>query len=412
MNTVAKFIYYIFLIAGGMHLLAQEVNQPGPKQEIPLILRNATIHPGNGSPAYQSDILIENGKIQKIGLIRETYKRAEDIDLSGKNIYPGLIALNSQLGLAEIEAARPTIDTRERGDFNAGLRAIVAYNTDSRVIGTVRSNGILLAQTVPQSGILKGISGLVQLDAWNWEDAAYGGGDNALCIQWPQGKEAGQAVEQLEMFFSSALARMESQGSKETDLNQDALTPVLKGNRKVFIHANQASEIMQAIAFAEKFKLNLVISGGYEAWKVKEILAEKKIPVVLSEVHRLPAQDEELPHLPFMNPFVLQQAGVSVSLSVEGFWQIRNLPFMAGTAAAYGLSKEQALQMIALNPAKCLGVDSITGSIEVGKDANLVICSGDILDMKSSIPERALIQGRWVNLDNKQHQLYEKYRKK
>jgi len=409
MNILNKYIYYILLLCGTISLRAQEITQPGPKQEIPIILRNAVIHPGNGSPAFTADILIDNGKIQKIGEVRETFKRSEDIDLKGKSIYPDLIALNTQLGLAEIEAARPTIDTRERGDFNAGLRSLVAYNTDSRVIGTVRSNGILLAQTVTQTGILKGISALVQLDAWNWEDAAYAGGDNALCIQWPQGKDAATAIEQLELFFTKARARMDDVAPKEPDLNLDALLPVLKGERKVFIQVQQAPEILQALAFAEKFKLSLVLTGAYEAWKVKEELARRNIPVVLAEVHRLPAQDEESPEQPFQNPAILTQAGVKVSLSVDGFWQVRNLPFMAGTAAAYGISKEQALEMITLNPARCLGIEAMSGSIEVGKDANLVISNGDLLDMKSSIVERALIQGRWVNLDNKQKQLYRKY---
>ena len=412
MNILNKYIYYTLFLCGALSLRAQEITQPGPKQEIPIILRNAVIHPGNGSPAFTADILINNGKIQKIGEVRETFKRSEDIDLKGKSIYPGLIALNTQLGLAEIEAARPTIDTRERGDFNAGLRSLVAYNTDSRVIGTVRSNGILLAQTITQSGIIKGTSALVQLDAWNWEDAAYAGGDNALCIQWPQGKEAATAIEQLELFFTKARARMDDGTPKEPDLNLDALIPVLKGERKVFIQVQQAPEILQALAFAEKFKISLVLTGAYEAWKVKEELARRNIPVVLAEVHRLPAQDEESPEQPFQNPAILTQAGVKVSLSVDGFWQVRNLPFMAGTAAAYGISKEQALEMITLNPARCLGIEAMSGSIEVGKDANLVISSGDLLDMKTSIVEKALIQGRWVNLDNKQKQLYEKYRKK
>lgn len=409
MNILNKYIYYILFLCGAFSLRAQEITQPGPKQEIPIILRNALIHPGNGKPAFTADLLIDNGKIQKIGEVRETFKRSEDIDLKGKSIYPGLIALNTQLGLAEIEAARPTIDTRERGDFNAGLRSLVAYNTDSRVIGTVRSNGILLAQTITQSGIIKGTSALVQLDAWNWEDAAYAGGDNALCIQWPQGKDAATAIEQLELFFAKAKARMESGNASEPDLNLDALIPVLKGERKVFIQVQQAPEILQTFAFAEKFGLSIVLTGAYEAWKVKEELARKNIPVVLSEVHRLPGQDEEVPDQAFQNPAILHQAGVKVCLSVEGFWQVRNLPFMAGTAAAYGISKEQALEMITLNPARCLGVDAICGSIEVGKDANIVVSSGDLLDMKSSIVERALIQGRWVNLDNKQKQLYRKY---
>jgi imidazolonepropionase-like amidohydrolase len=407
MKTLTKYFLLITLVLTGSTLWAQEVPVPGAPQEIPIILRNALIHPGNGSKAFKGDILIMEGKIQKIGEVRETFKRSEDIDLSGKSVYPGLIALNTHLGLSEIEAARPTIDTREAGESNAGLRALIAYNTDSRVIGTVRSNGVLLAQTLTQTGVIRGISALVQMDAWNWEDAAYAGGDNALCLHWTGYQEK---IRQLEAFFSKARARMNTESPVEPDLNLDALKPYLTRQKKVFIQAHRATEILQAIAFSEKFNLDLVITGAYEAWKVKEELASRKIPVVLSDIHRLPGQDEEFPHQPFRNPALLQEAGIEVSICVEGFWQIRNLPFMAGTAAAYGVSREDALKMITLNPAKALGVETRTGSIETGKEANLVITSGDILDMKTSIPEKALIQGRWVNLDNKQKQLYEKYK--
>jgi imidazolonepropionase-like amidohydrolase len=400
---------FILFLACPTLLKAQEIPAPGPPQEIPIILRNAQIHPGNGSRPFQADLLIMEGKIRKIGEVRETFKRSEEFDLKGKSIYPGLIALNTHLGLSEIEAARPTIDTREQGENNAGLRALIAYNTDSRVTGTVRSNGILLAQTLTQSGVIRGISALVQLDAWNWEDAAYGGGDNALCIQWNGYPDK---IRQLEAFFAQAQARMNSKGVLEPDVNLDALKPYLNRQKKVFIQAHRATEILQAIAFGEKFNLDLVLTGAYEAWKVKSEIAARNIPVVLSDIHRLPGQDEEFPDQPFRNPALLKEAGVEVSLCVEGFWQVRNLPFMAGTAAAYGLSREEALQMITLNPAKTLGVQNQTGSIEEGKDANLLITSGDILDMKSSIVEKALIQGRWVNLDNKQKQLYEKYKVK
>lgn len=391
-------------------LRAQEIPVPGPKQEIPIILRNARIHPGNGQPAFTGDVLILEGKIRKVGTVMETFKRSEEVDLKGMALYPGLIALNTHLGLAEIEAARPTIDTREVGQWNAGLRALIAYNTDSRVIPTVRANGVLVAQSVPQSGIVRGTAALVQLDAWNWEDAAYAGGDHALCIRWPQGKEATQAIEELYQFFEKAKARMNTTKPSEPDLNLDGAIPALARKRKVFIHAQQAGEILQAIRFAEQFQLDWVLTGGYEAWKVKSELSARNIPVVLSDLHRLPARDEEHPDQPFRNPALLTEAGVSVSLSMEGFWQARNLPFMAGTASAYGVSREQALQMITLNPAKAAGVDTLCGSIEAGKDANLLICTGDLLDMKSSVIEKALIQGRWVDLDNKQKQLYRKYR--
>lgn len=394
-----------------LQVQAQEVPKPAPPQEIPVILRNGLIHPGDGSQPFTGDILIMDGRIIKVGEVRETFKRSEDIDIQGKHVYPGIIALNTYLGLAEIDAARATLDMQESGEFNPGLRALVGYNTDSRVIGTVRSNGILMAQIVTQSGTIRGTSALVQLDAWNWEDAAVAGGDNALCIRWPEGKNRDEIILKMNALFAEARASMQAPNPHQRDLNLEALYPVLRKEKKVFIHANRADEILQAVAWAQKQNLDLVITGGYEAWKISDKLQAGNIPVVLSDLHRLPARDEEWPDLPYKNAALLKAAGIKTCLSMEGFWQIRNLPFMAGTAAAYGLSREEALRCITLNPAEILGVDSITGSIHAGKQANLLITTGDLLDMKSSLVEKAMIQGRWISLENKQTQLWEKFKK-
>jgi hypothetical protein len=404
-----KYIINITLLLLGLQLHAQEVQKAAPPQEIPIILRNATLHSGDGSAPYVADVLIMEGKITKIGKVTESFKRAEEIDLTGKHVYPGIIALNTQLGLAEIEAARPTIDTREAGEFNPGLRSIVAYNTDSRVIGTVRSNGILTAQIITESGWIKGTSGVVQLDADNWEDAAIDT-DNALCMRWPSGKNAAQQVREIYAYFEKAKAWQAAGNLADPDLNMSAMVPYIQGKRRICIEVYSKTHIMEVLAFSDHFQLDIALLGAYQALPIAAEIASRKIPVILNTIHRLPVNDEEHPLMPFALPSELQKQGIEVSLSTDGFWQVRNLPFMAGTAAAHGVSTETALKMITLNPAKVLHLEHKIGSIEIGKDANLIISQGDLLDMKTSIPEKAMIAGRWISLDNKQTQLYHKYK--
>jgi imidazolonepropionase-like amidohydrolase len=391
-----------------LKLQAQEVLTPAPPQEIPIILRNATLHIGDGTSTRVADVLIIDGKITKIGKVTEAFKRSEDIDLTGKHLYPGIIALNTQLGLTEIEAARPTVDTREAGMLNPGLRSVIAYNTDSRVIGTVRSNGILTAQIITESGWIKGISAVMQLDAANWEDAATDT-DNALCMRWPKGSDA-NTIQEIYDYFNESKAWQDAGNLAEPDLNKRAMQPYLQAKRRIIIEAYSKTQIMQVLAFADYFHLDIALLGAHQALDIADQIAARKIPVILNNVHRLPAVDEEHPLNPYALPAELKNKGIEVSLSTDGFWQVRNLPFMAGTAAAYNLNPEEALQLITLNPAKVLHLDHRIGSIAEGKDANIIVSEGDLLDMKSSIPIKAMIEGRWISLENKQSQLYHKYK--
>ena len=171
--------------------------------------------------------------------------------------------------------------------------------------------------------------------------------------------------------------------------------------------------MMTAIDFKEEFGFNLVIVGGSDSWLVADILKEHNIPVILNEAHSLPSIADDAVDQPYKTGAMLQKAGVLFAMCIEAdHWQQRCLPFQAGTMAAYGLTKEEALSAITLNAAKILGIDQMTGSIEAGKDANIVISEGDILDMKSSRVSHAFIQGRMINLDNKHTQLFEKYKYK
>jgi imidazolonepropionase-like amidohydrolase len=410
-------------------LVAQSVPSPAPIHRGNLLLENATLHLGNGTVIAKGNVLISDNKIQAVGATDALPQDVQRLDLTGKHIYPGLIAPMTQIGLDEIEAVRSTDDRSEVGAVNPNARAIVGYNTDSRVTPTVRSNGVLLAQVVPGGDLFCGQSAVVQLDAWTWEDAAYLA-DDALHLNWPsqqiathpyappreeQEKQLKLRMEEIEQVMRDARAyatAKEAGKSIATDLRWEAMMPVLKKEKAIWIRASTEKDIRSALEFALRQDLKMVLVGGDDAWLLSDLLRQYKIAVVLGKSHQLPRNEDDPVDLPFRTAMKLQQAGVLTCLSVEGFWNVRNLPFMAGQVAGYGLSAEEALQLITLNPAKIMGIEGRTGTLEVGKDANLVVSAGDLLDMRTSIVEYAFIQGRQIDLGNKQKDLNAKFLKK
>ena len=398
-----------------------------------VVIKGGTAHIGNGEVLENATIIIEKGKITGVssGAGAVIPPNAEVIDATGKHVYPGLIAPNSTIGLREIDAVRASIDYAEIGLYNPHIRAISAYNAESRITPTIRSNGVLLAQVVPQGGVISGTSSVVQLDAWNWEDAEYRA-DDAVYLNWPahfttsgwwaepgsteRTQEREEKMHQLSRFFSNARAYREAPGTAGYDQRLASMRGLFEGKQRLFIRANKAREMMEAVLFAkEQGVKHVVLVGANDAGLIADFLKQHNVPVVLDRLHELPKRPEEDPKQQYKMPKQLQDAGVLFCLSYQGDMEVmgsRNLPFLAGTAAAYGLTKEQALQSVSLNTARILGIDSRTGSIEVGKDATLFISSGDALDMRSNNVELALIQGRPIDLDNHQKQLYQKYRNK
>ena len=372
---------------------------------------------------------IEKGKI-KIETAAVTGD-VERIDATGKHVYPGIIAPNTNLGLVEVSSTKSTADFDELGDMNPSIRSIVAYNTDSKVINTVRSNGVLLAQIVPQGGMISGTSTVVQLDAWNWEDAAYVL-DNGVHMTFPalinrpmqmrrRGgdsdpvKQGLEKIEQARVFFREAKAYLQEKTHAATNLKFEATRGLFDRSKTLYIHCDLVKEMLVAVDFAKEFNFKLVIAGGADSYMIADILAANNVAVILHEPHALPASDDDAVDQPYKTGAQLQKAGVLFTIcqdSGDGYTQIRNLPFMAGTMSAYGLTKEEALSAITLNPAKILGIADRTGSLENGKDANIVISTGDLLDMKSSVVTHAFIQGRAINLDNKHSQLFNRYKYK
>jgi imidazolonepropionase-like amidohydrolase len=412
---------------------AQENMHPSPLQANPVIIRNATIHVGDGNVISNGYIVFEKGKITSVGVGDfDAFPPTVIIDGTGKHIYPGIIAASTNLGLVEVSAVRAASDYREIGDINPNIHSIVAYNTDSKVINTLRSNGVLLAHIVPAGGSISGSSSVVQLDAWNWEDAAYKT-DNGIHFNMPllinrpnQFRRRGaedvdlvklglNKIEETRKFFREAKAYNNTASHTATNLKYEAVKGLFNQTQSFFVHCELVKEMMMAIDMAKEFGFKLVIVGGSESWIIGDILKENNVAVILSAPHSLPATDDDDVDQPYKAGAALQKAGVLFSIcqdESDGYWQQRNLPFQAGTMAAYGLSREEALSAITLNAAKILGIDSITGSLENGKDANIVISEGDLLDMKSSKVTNAFIQGRELNLDNKQKQLYERYKYK
>ena len=427
-----QIIYTLFLAISGFSAVAQENMHPSPAQSKTIVISGGTIHMGNGSVIENGTVVIEKGKIKSVSATPVTISGDVDrIDATGKQVYPGLIAPNSSLGLVEFASTKSTIDIEELGEMNPNIRAIVAYNTDSKIINTVRSNGVLLAQITPQGGMIPGSSSVVQLDAWNWQDAAYAM-DNGIHFKMPAlinrpaafQRRGGNAdpvaaglarLEEARSFFKEAKAYLNEKTHTGTNLKFEATRGLFDGSKPFFVHCDLVKEMLAAINFAKEFNFKLVLVGATDSWMIADILKENNVSVILGEIHSLPASEDDAVDQPYKTPGMLQKAGVLFSMGFEGGdgnWRQRDLPFHAGTMAAYGVTKEEALSAITLNAAKILGIADRTGSIEAGKDANIVISTGDILDMRSSVLTNAFIQGRALNLDNKHSQLFERYKYK
>ncbi len=405
-----------------------------PAQKKPVILAGGTIHTGTGEVIENGLIAFSEGKITWVGKASDSKidrSGYDVIDVTGKQVYPGLIFPNTSLGLTEIGSGVDVAnDTREIGDLNPDVRALVAYNTDSQVIPVIRSNGILLAQIVPVGTLLPGTASVVQLDAWNWKDAAYRP-DNGLMLGWPRkSAPAGRRgamfalpqsgtntydknVELLEKIFTDAVAYAALEKPSDFNLRLDAMKGLFDGTRTLFLSAPEAKGIMEAILFAKRYGVKKIVltDADETAWDLKDFLRENNVAILLDNPLSLPKYDYSDVKEPFKLASMFHKEGILVGLTYSS-QAYGNLPFAAGEAAAYGLTREEALQTVTLNTAKILGIDDVTGSLETGKDANIVVSTGDLLDIRSNNVELAFITGRNISLDNKHKQLYRRFQTK
>lgn len=421
---------YIILL---LSLTAISVNAQKVYKHIALM--NATAHVGNGSVIENALVVINNDKLEVVSSITgiKLNPAAYDtvIDFAGKHIYPALINTNNILGLHDAEAVRATRDYAEVGGLNPHVRALIAYNTDNKITPTVKTNGILYTQCTPRGGLISGSSSVLALEGWNWEDAVIKT-DDGIHLNFPRlverkyneegekslniNKKYNDELSALIKFFSDAKSYCITPGISEKNIRFEAMRSVIAGNANLYFHVDKAKDIISAINFAVAANIKKpVIVGGKESYKVTAELKRHKVPVMLNRLFDLPDNADYDVDIVYSTPYHLQKDSILFCLQLEGdmeAMQSRNLPFNAGAAVAYGLTKEQALESITLNAAKILGLDNKIGTLEEGKLASLVVSDGDLLDMKSNNVISAYIAGIPVTLTNRQNELYNKYKTK
>jgi imidazolonepropionase-like amidohydrolase len=421
-----QYIFSLFLFfCLSSHTFGQAFIVPAPAQSEAIVVQNVRIHVGNGTLVENGAIAFQKGKITYAGPASGWTEDAayQIIDGAGQEAFPGFIAPNTNLGLSEVNAVRATRDYREVGTINPSVRALIAYNTDSEITPTVRSNGVLLAQIIPSGGRISGKSSIVQLDAWNWEDAVVKA-DEGLHLNWPskmsynwrEGKmvkneDYEEEIAGLRRFLEEAKSYGKTDQA-EKNLKLEAVQGLFDQSLRLYVHAQDVPSMQAAVLLAEEYGFRTVVVGGRDSWMIADFLKEKKVSVILRETQSLPGSSDRDIDQPFKTPAMLQEAGVLFCFSVSGYWQQRNLPFHAGQAVGYGLEYEEAVAALTLNTAKILGIDRSTGSIEAGKEATFFLSKGDALDMRGNQLTRAFIEGRSIDLNDKHRALYEKFKVK
>jgi len=416
---------------------------PPAPQKTPLLITNATLHPVSSPVIEGGRLLIDRGRIVALAspgqALPATATPPQVIDLGGRHVYPGFIAANSALGLVEVSAVPVTVDTTETGPINPNARALVALNADSELVPVARSNGVLAALAVPAAagaGGIAGTSAVIQLDGWNWEEMALVP-EAALHVRLPNmrlnnallGPElehlgddlrraAANRLREIEQAFDAAAAYSRARAATPEmprDARWEAMLPVMRGERPVFVQASDLAQIRQALALAEKHALKLVIVGGADAWRVAGLLRERNVPVVIASVHTRPLRIDDGVDEAFRLAAKLHAAGVRFAIARGGSAgsaaNDRNLPYEAASAAAHGLPREEALKAITLYPAQILGVEKQLGALAPGLLANFIVTDGDPLETPTQV-QRIFIQGREVDVSNRQTRLAEKYRQR
>jgi imidazolonepropionase-like amidohydrolase len=384
-----------------------------------ILLLHGTAHIGNGNVLESAAIGVVNDRIAfvKNSLTQTFAKQDWDtiINCDGQHFYPSLVSANNTLGLTEIDAVRATRDFNDVGDWNPHVRAQVAYNVESKVVETTRTNGVLLVQATPRGGWISGSSAVMKLSGWNWEDATVLA-DDGIHLNWPYDpKNYAAQKRDIYSFFELAKTYATDRDDQVSDLRLEAMKACFVGNKRVYIHAESIQQIVDIIDFAASFQLAFpVIVGGRDAHLVGAKLRDSKIPIMLSRVHSLPSREDDLTFLPYQMPSLLKAQGIPFCIQNDGDMQpmnTRNLPFQAGTTMAYGLTAEEALKSVSLSVCQIMGIDKDYGTLESGKKATFFVSKGPALDMRTN-QLTILVDGRLVSTTNFQEQLYLKYRQK
>ncbi len=418
---------FTFMVALALSYTTSAQQTPAPPQTEQVAIFGATAHIGNGEVIENCTIIFVDGKITAIGADLMAPTIGTMINAGGKHVYPGFIAPAKSLGLVEVDAVRASDDQDEIGEMIPNVRGLIAYNAESKVVESMRPNGVLLGQATPQGGRISGTSSIVQFDAWNWEDAAVKT-DDGIHVNWPAlfrkgstwrgepdafipNKKYQEQVEKVKTFMENAKAYGKAT-SKEVNLPFAAMQGLFEGSQRFYIHSNGEKEMTDAVTLAEKVGIqHIVIVGGYSAHKITDFLKKHNVPVLVGQTHALPKFDDDDYDFPYKLPKLLVDAGLLVGLQNESManFQTRNLGFYAGQVVGQGLDKEAALQLITGNTAKILGIDADYGTLEVGKSATLFISEGDALDMRTNQLSKAFIDGRDISLETHQTELWKRY---
>lgn len=422
-------LYITFIAALLLGITAAWAQQtPGDKQTEAITITGATAHIGNGSVIENSVIVLENGTITAIGA--NVPAKGKVINAQGKHVYPGMIAPGKSLGLIEVNAVRASNDSDELGEMIPHIRSIIAYNAESKVVESMRPNGVLLAQTTPQGGRISGTSSIVQFDAWNWEDAAIKV-DDGVHLNWPNSfrrgrwwmgeprgwqpnKDYSEQLNKVDAFIKQSKAYGKAAADSKNEAMQ-AMQGLFDGSKRLYVYAQGEKEIIDAVTTAKANGItHVVIVGGYESHKIIPFLKQHNVPVLVRQTHTLPYRADDDYDMPYKLPKLLVDGGLLVGIqnSAASNFQTRNLPFYAGQVVGQGLDKEQALSLVTLNTANILGIGDRYGSLETGKSATLFISEGDALDMRTNQLTHAFIDGREVSLETHQTELWKRYSKK
>ena len=387
-------------------------------------------HIGNGEKISNSIISIKDGKFDVVGDANKIRIDPNAFDtivkIYGKHIYPAFIAPNTKLGITEIDQIRASHDYNEVGEFNPNVRSLIAFNTDSKIIKTVRTNGVLITQTTPRGGIISGSSSIMYLDGLNWEDATLKA-DDGIHLNWPssfhthgwwgnpgettKNKNYNINVLKIKSYFNKAKSYYHY--NNKIDLQLESMKSLFNGESILYIHANYTKDINESILFFKSIGIKkIVLVGGKNLLNSLQIIKDNNISVILNRIHSLPSNEDAAIDQSFTLPSILKKEGILFCFAYNGDMEAmgtRNLPFTAGTSVTYGLDIEDAIAAMSLNTAKILGIDKITGSIEEGKYANFFISTGDALDMRTNNVENAFIRGEEIDLNNHQKELFYKY---
>ncbi|MEL7161397.1 MAG: amidohydrolase family protein [Bacteroidota bacterium] len=413
------------LLGLGTTLSAQVI---GKATKGAFLLKNATLETiTNGS--ITGDLLIENGKITGIGTEVAAPAGAKTIDCTDKYVYPGFIDAGTSLGTVEVSSVSLTRDNNEIGDIKPHLHALTAVNPSSVAIPVTRVSGVTTVITKPVGGVIPGTAALINLVGYS-PDEMYAD-FSAVCLNFPSGaargrwdrrsdedrkKEKEKKLKTLTDLWDETklFAKIWDAKQKDASIRQDlysqleAMVPVIKGEMPLFVEVNRDQDILSAIEWIQENEIKAVLTGVAEGWRVAKEIAESGIPVITGPVINIPTRGSDRYDRAYTNPAMLKKAGVTVAIRSNDTENVRDLPFHAGFAAAYGLGREEALKAITIVPAQIMGLDEAYGSLEVGKMANLFICDGDPLETKTQI-EQVFIQGWEIPMNSRHSLLYEEF---